>query len=80
MKRSLIVFALLLITMISYAQRKHHNKRHQKLKSAYEKHRDNIDDRMKGPNGEAIYIGPNGGRYYLKNGKRVYVQYKGNNK
>lgn len=78
MKKSLIVFALLLITVISYAQRKHQNKRQQKIKSAYAKHHDNIDDRMKGPNGETIYIGRNGGRYYIKNGKRVYVQYKGN--
>ncbi|ULQ56521.1 hypothetical protein KJS94_17865 [Flavihumibacter rivuli] len=44
------------------------------------KYNDNVDDRMKGPNGEKIYIGPNGGRYYLKNGKKVYVEYKGNKK
>lgn len=80
MKKSLIILALLSITAISYAQRKHHNKRQHKIKSAYAKSHDNIDDRMKGPNGEAIYIGPNGGRYYLKSGKRIYVQYKGNNK
>ena len=80
MKKSLIILALLSLTVISYAQRKHHNKRHHKVKSTYAKHHDNIDDRMKGPGGAAIYIGPNGGRYYIKNGKRVYVQYKGNNK
>lgn len=44
------------------------------------KYKDNVDDRMKGPNGEKIYIGPNGGRYYLKNGKKVYVPYKGTKK
>ena len=44
------------------------------------KYNDNVDDRMKGPNGEKIYIGPNGGRYYLKNGKKVYVPYKGTKK
>ena len=44
------------------------------------KYTDNVDDRMKGPKGEKIYIGPNGGRYYLKDGKKVYVEYKGNKK
>jgi len=44
------------------------------------KYKDNVDDRMKGPKGEKIYIGPNGGRYYLKNGKKVYVPYKGTKK
>jgi hypothetical protein len=44
------------------------------------KYNDNVDDRMKGPNGEKIYIGSNGGRYYLKNGRKVYVPYKGNKK
>ncbi|HMO31849.1 MAG TPA: hypothetical protein PKE63_10835 [Lacibacter sp.] len=44
------------------------------------KYNDNVDDRMKGPNGEKIYIGPNGGRYYLKGDRKVYVEYKGNKK
>lgn len=44
------------------------------------KYHDNIDDRMKGPNGEAVYIGTQGGRYYMKNGKKIYVAYKGNKK
>ncbi len=42
------------------------------------KYHDNIDNRMKGPNGEVIYMGAQGGRYYMKNGKKVYVNYKGN--
>ncbi|HEY8397485.1 MAG TPA: hypothetical protein VIK80_06060 [Flavihumibacter sp.] len=41
------------------------------------KYNDNVDDRMKGPNGEKIYIGERGGRYYIKDGKKVYVPYKG---
>ena len=44
------------------------------------KYTDNVDDRMKGPGGEKVYIGPNGGRYYLKDGKKVYVEYKGKKK
>lgn len=48
--------------------------------STTDKSKDNIDDRMKGPNGEKIYIGEKGGRYYLKNGKKIYVAYKGTKK
>jgi hypothetical protein len=44
------------------------------------KYNDNIDDRMKGPNGEVVYIGTSGGRFYMKNNKKVYVEYKGNKK
>lgn len=51
-----------------------------KAATATNKYNDNIDDRMKGPNGEKIYIGEKGGRYYLKDGKKVYVPYKGNKK
>jgi Ni/Co efflux regulator RcnB len=36
---------------------------------------DGIDDRMKGPNGEAVMIGKKGGRYYLSpTGEKVYLQ------
>jgi|GEM_PF-3036478 len=44
------------------------------------KYTDNVDDRMKGPNGEKIFIGPNGGRYYLKGDKKIYVPYGIKNK
>lgn len=80
MKNLMIAFVLLLVTVNSFAQKGYANKRQQKVKVALAKYHDNIDDRMKGPNGEAIYIGPNGGRYYMKNGKKIYVEYKGNNK
>jgi len=80
MKNLLIAFALLLITDTTFAQDKHPNIRQRKIKAALAKYHDNIDDRMKGPNSEAIYIGPNGGRYYMKNGNKVYVEYKGNKK
>jgi hypothetical protein len=40
--------------------------------------RDSVDNRMKGPNNEPIIIGKSGGRYYWKNGNKVYVEYKGN--
>ncbi len=77
MKKIMIVFTLLLFTAGSFAQKGRANSRQNRVKAALAKYHDHIDDRMKGPNGEAIYIGPNGGRYYMKNGKKVYVEYKG---
>jgi hypothetical protein len=77
MKNLLMAFVLLLVTGTAIAQRKHHSKKQVKIKAALSKYHDNIDNRMKGPGGEAIYIGPNGGRYYMKNGKKIYVEYKG---
>jgi hypothetical protein len=77
MKKILIASALLLFTAVSFAQKKHPNRKLVKVKTTLDKYHDNIDNCMKGPNGEVIYIGPNGGRYYLKNGKKVYVKYKG---
>lgn len=79
MKKIMIVVAMLFFTSVSFAQKMHPRKQ-EKLKTAMDKYHDNIDDRMKGPHGEVIYIGPNGGRYYIKNGKKIYVEYKGNKK
>lgn len=79
MKKMFIALGLLLVTTFAFSQTMHPGKRG-KLKPALDKYHDNIDNRMKGPHGEVIYIGPNGGRYYIKNGKKIYVEYKGNNK
>lgn len=49
-------------------------------KTPVNKYNDNIDDRMKGPHGEKVYIGPNGGRYYIKHGKKIYIVRKANKK
>lgn len=80
MKKLITVLILLLFIASSFAQRRHINKREAKIKSALNKYNDNIDNRMKGPKGEVVYIGPNDGRYYMKNGKKIYVEYKGNKK
>jgi hypothetical protein len=42
---------------------------------------DNVDDRMKGPNGEKVYIGANGGRYILTPaGRKKYIKYNNGRK
>ncbi len=52
-----------------------------KAKPSKSKDADGIDGRMKGPNGEAVYIGEKGGRYYLNAaGNKVYVEYGNKNK
>lgn len=35
-----------------------------------------LDDAMSGPHGEEIYIGAGGSRYFMKDGKKIYVGYK----
>ncbi len=35
-----------------------------------------LDDEMSGPRGEQIFIGSGGGRYYMKEGRKIYVGYK----
>ncbi|MEO6455878.1 MAG: hypothetical protein ABIN97_17485 [Ginsengibacter sp.] len=37
----------------------------------------NIDEDMAGPRGEEIFIGSGGGRYYIKDDRKIYVGYKG---
>ncbi len=76
MKNLMIAFTLFVFTATAFAQNGH-TIRQRKIKAALSKYHDNIDNRMKGPNSEAIYIGAQGGRYYMKNGKKVYVEYKG---
>lgn len=50
-------------------------------KKSTTKKKDNIDDRMKGPNGEKIYIGKHGGRFYYNDKQeKVYVAYHGKKK
>ncbi len=39
----------------------------------------NLDEEMVGPRGEQIFIGSGGGRYYVKDGRQIYVGYKGKN-
>ncbi len=79
MKKIIFIVTLLIFAATGFSQ-KQHSRKTEKIKIALDKYHDNIDDRMKGPKGEAVYIGPNGGRYYVKNGKKIYVEYKGNKK
>ncbi len=41
---------------------------------------DGIDNRMRGPKGEAVVIGKNGGRFYInESGNKVYIKKGANN-
>jgi hypothetical protein len=73
-----IILALIAISTISITQGSAQGK--QKAKPAQTKSRDEdgIDGRMKGPNGEVVYIGDKGGRYYMSAaGNKVYVPLAG---
>ncbi len=79
MKNLIIAISMVFISATSFAQ-KTHKATKDATKPKMDKYHDNIDNRMKGPNGEVIYMGEKGGRYYMKGGKKVYVEYKGNKK
>ncbi len=75
MKRIFCIALFLLALVNINAQVKQKSK---KVTSS-SKDADGIDGRMKGPNGEVIYIGEKGGRYYMgPSGAKVYMEYKGN--
>ncbi len=79
MKSLLIAFIFLVSSAVCFAQKTSTAATKTKIVKN-DKYHDNIDNRMKGPNGEVVYIGTSGGRYYMKNNKKVYVEYKGNKK
>jgi hypothetical protein len=71
-KIAIILFALIaaLITLFLGSDKKD---RQPKIAPPPE---NNIDDEMSGPRGEQIFIGSGGGRYYIKDGRKIYVGYK----
>ncbi len=77
MKKTFLIIAVSICTLSTMAQQKEDKKEKKEKKEAT---RDTIDNRMKGPDGEPIVIGKGGGRYYWKNGNKVYVEYKGKKK
>jgi hypothetical protein len=73
-----ILLALSLVCLF-HADAAAQSKPKPKAISSASKDKDGIDGRMKGPNGEVVYIGEKGGRYYINgSGKKVYLPYEGN--
>ena len=72
MKSLAIIFCILFLSIFTLWQSKN------KKKSAKNKnpHEGEIDKEMKGPRGEEIYIGSGGGRYFIRDNKKIYVGYK----
>jgi hypothetical protein len=75
MKRLIIFFALALVSVFSIAQvvNASANPKDQDGHDESEDRDESIDHDLIGPNDEVIHIGANGGRYYIRNGKKVYV-------
>jgi hypothetical protein len=68
---SLVLFGLLNTALVTAQSSK------SKPKTYKSKDKDGIDGRMKGPNGETVYIGHKGGRYYINSsGNKIYIQRK----
>ena len=72
MKRLAIIFSVLFLSVFTLWQAKN------KKKSAKNKitHEGEIDEEMRGPRGEEMYIGSGGGRYFIRGNKKIYVGYK----
>ncbi len=72
MKRLAIIFSVLFLSVFTLWQSKN-KKKDARNKN---KHEGEIDEEMRGPSGEEMYIGSGGGRYFIRNNKKIYVGYK----
>ncbi len=72
MKRLAIIFSVLFLSVFTLWQSKNKNKEARNKN----KHEGEIDEEMRGPRGEEMYIGSGGGRYFIRNNKKIYVGYK----
>jgi hypothetical protein len=72
MKKLVVLLSVLFVSMFTlFMGGGNKNKKGNKSREG------NIDEEMVGPKGEEIFVGANGGRYFLKDGKKIYVGYKG---
>ena len=70
MKKIVVLLSVLFVSMLTlFMGSNNKNKKNHLLGT--------VDQEMVGPKGEEIFIGVNGGRYFLKDGKKIYVGYKG---
>lgn len=72
MKKLAIIFSVLFLSVFILWQSKS-KKKLAKNKTTPE---GEIDEEMRGPKGEEMYIGSGGGRYFIRNNKKIYVGYK----
>ncbi len=68
MKKIAIVFSILFLSVFTLWRSKN--------KKKLAKHEGEIDEEMRGPRGEEMYIGSGGGRYFIRNNKKIFVGYK----
>ncbi|MEO6328628.1 MAG: hypothetical protein ABIO55_06840 [Ginsengibacter sp.] len=74
MKKLAFFISILLVALVALVFR--NEKTHNQTKIAPTTV-ESLDEDMVGPRGEEIFIGSGGGRYYLKDDRRIYVGYKG---
>ena len=73
MKKLAIVFGVLLLAVFALFLGSNKEKKSMVTRVPEGNH----DEDMAGPRGEEIFIGSGGGRYFIKDGKKIYVGYKG---
>ena len=72
-KKLMILFSLALIGAFSYAQINKRTGEENSDDNNNQESNSDIDQTLEGPNGETIHIGVNGGRYFFRNGRKIYV-------
>lgn len=72
MKRLAFLLSVIFISLITFLL---NSKRKPVVKISHE-HEGELDENMSGPKGEDIYIGAGGGRYFIKDDKKIFVGYK----
>ena len=72
MTRLAIIFSVLFLSVFTLWQSSG-KKKQTKTKNKQE---GEIDEEMRGPRGEEMYIGSGGGRYFIRNNKKIFVGYK----
>ena len=72
MKRLAILLSLLFVSFIALMLG---SKSKPRVKISHD-HEGELDENMTGPKGEDIFIGAGGGRYFMKDDRKIYVGYK----
>ena len=73
MKRLVVIFSILFLLVFTLSKSTKNSKPARNKKN---KHEGEVDEKMKGPRGEELYIGSGGGRCFIRNNKKIYVAYK----
>ncbi len=72
MKRLGVLFSVLFLCIFTLLQ----SSGRKKPGHTKSKHEGEVDEEIKGPGGEDVYVGSGGGRYFIRNNRKIFVAYK----